>query len=160
MSSRVTKPRREYPTLPLVGAGAVVHRDGKVLLMKRRFPPHKGLWAIPGGLVELGETAEDAAVREVGEETGLRVRLEGLLDVASEIRRDKTGRMTYHYVLVDYIAKPVGGTFRASSESTEWNWFSRSETEKIDMSINTRKLIREYFSRYIKRPRRKRSPTP
>jgi ADP-ribose pyrophosphatase YjhB (NUDIX family) len=95
------KTRREYPSRPLVGAGAVVCDGPKVLLIKRKNPPNEGRWALPGGLVELGERVQDAVVREVKEGTGLEVVLEGLLDVATDIHLDERSRPRYHYVLVD-----------------------------------------------------------
>ena len=79
------KERGEYPTRPLVGAGAVVHTGSKVLLVKRKYPPNEGRWALPGGLVELGEGVQDAAVREEREYTGLKVVVEGLIDVGTDI---------------------------------------------------------------------------
>ena len=90
--ANVKSPRR-YPSLPLVGAGAVVHRGEKVFLVKRRYAPNRGKWALPGGLVELGEKVEDAAAREVLEEPGLHVRLEGLLDVGTDIHFDRRSNL-------------------------------------------------------------------
>src|SRR5271157_3248225 len=136
---------RDYPSRPLVGAGAVVHRKGRVLLVRRAFPPNKGKWAFPGGLVELGESIPDAAVREIREETGLKVRLEGLLDVATDIDRDKASRIRYHYALVDYRARPVGGKLRLNAESTDYGWFSEEETRRLSMSGPTKAALRKFF---------------
>lgn len=110
--------RRRYPTRPLVGAGAVVHRGPRVLLVRRRYPPNQGKWALPGGLVELGEKVEDAAVREVLEETGLTVKIEALLDVQTDLLKDAKSRIEYHYILVDYLANPTGGKLRLNQESS------------------------------------------
>ncbi len=144
------KARRRYPSRPLVGAGAVVHRGGRVLLVRRRNPPNEGKWALPGGLVELGETTRDAATREVLEETGLRVRLEGLLDVQTDIHRDSGSRLEYHYVLVDYLATPLSGRVRLNSESSGSGWFTRAQVRVLRMSDGTRKVLGLYFRQRLR----------
>ena len=136
---------RRYPSLPMVGAGAVVHKDGHVLLIRRKYPPNAGRWAIPGGLVELGETTSAAAAREVKEETGLSVRIERLLDVGTDLHRDEGSRIEYHFVLVDYSAVPVAGRLKLNSESSAWGWFSEEKTRRMDMSRGTRAVIRKYY---------------
>ena len=138
---------RKYPTRPLVGAGAVVHRRGRVLLVRRNNPPNRGKWALPGGLVELGEAVQDAAAREILEETGLHVSIGGLLDVQTDIHKDASARLEYHYVLVDYLAKPVGGRLRLNSESSEAGWFSSEQVKRLPMSEGTRTVLRIYFRR-------------
>lgn len=139
------KARRRYPFRPLVGSGAVVHRGGRVLLIRRNFPPNAGKWALPGGLVELGESVQAAAAREVEEETGLRVEVEGLLDVQTDLHTDDGGRLEYHYVLVDYLAKPVGGKLRLNSESSASGWFTRTETRSLKTTSGTRAVLAKYF---------------
>jgi 8-oxo-dGTP diphosphatase len=140
------KDTREYPSRPMVGAGAVVHRGDRVLLIKRKYPPNEGRWAIPGGLVELGERVEAAAVREVLEETGLRVKVEGLLDVGTEVHTDGGSKVKFHFVLVDFIARRVGGKLKLNQESSDGGWFTESGADSLDMSEGTRKVIRMYFS--------------
>src|SRR5688500_6257844 len=105
MTTAATPSRsREYPDLPRVGVGAVVLRGDRVLLVKRGGQPSAGKWSLPGGLVDLGETTQEATRREVFEECGLRVRLAGVAGVVDRVVRDGDGRVRYHYVLVDYLA--------------------------------------------------------
>ncbi len=113
--------------------------------MKRTNPPNQGKWALPGGLVELGETVQAAAAREVLEETGLRVKIERLLDVQTDIHLDTNSRVEYHYVLVDYLAKPVGGRIGLNSESSASGWFTSNQSKDIAMSAGTRAVLRAYF---------------
>ena len=113
--------------------------------MKRKNPPNQGRWALPGGLVELGETTEEAAAREVLEETGLAVKVEGLLDVQTDLHLDGDSRLEYHYVLVDYLAKPVGGRLRINAESSASGWFAEQRTRSLAMSVGTRAVLGMYF---------------
>ena len=123
----------------------MVHRRGRVLLLRRNNPPNKGKWALPGGLVELGETVQGAAVREILEETGLEVAIEGLLDVQSDMHADKHSKLEYHYVLVDYLAKPVGGRLRLDSESSGSGWFDARQIGALNMGDGTRRVLGIYF---------------
>ncbi|MDE1853503.1 MAG: NUDIX hydrolase [Thaumarchaeota archaeon] len=144
------EPPRRYPTRPLVGAGAVVHRGSRVLLVKRKNPPNKDRWALPGGLVELGEVTSAAAAREVLEETGLRVEIEMLLDVQTDIHLDRSSRLEYHYVLVDYLARPVEGKLKLNPESSASGWFTESQTKTLDMSEGTRSVLRLFFDHRLR----------
>lgn len=144
------KVRRRYPSRPLVGAGALVHRRDTVLLVKRANPPAQGMWAIPGGLVELGESVQDAATREVEEETGLKVQVEGLLDVQTDIHRDRAGRLEYHYILVDYLAKPIGGTETLNSESSAYGWFTWKQTRRLQSTNGTKVVLDNYFRQHAR----------
>jgi len=101
-------------------------------------------------LVELGETSQDAAVREILEETGLKVRVEGLLDVQTDLHRDRKGAVEYHYILVDYLAKVVGGRVRLNSESSEYGWFNRSQTRRLSMSEGTRTVLDLFFKQRLR----------
>lgn len=123
----------------------MVHRGGRVLLVKRKNPPNERKWALPGGLVELGETTEKAAAREVLEETGLKVKIEGLLDIQTDLHFDHASRLEYHYVLVDYLAKPVKGRLRINGESSASGWFSETQVGALDMSDGTRTVLGAFF---------------
>ncbi|MBI4587722.1 MAG: NUDIX hydrolase [Candidatus Rokubacteria bacterium] len=124
--------RREYPEAPRVGVGAVVLRDGHVLLVRRDHPPARGKWSIPGGLVHLGETTEAAAVREVAEECGLSVRPRGVAGVVDRIISDPDGRVRYHYVLIDYLAIPESGELRAGSDAADARWVPIGELDRYE----------------------------
>ena len=97
--------QREYPKSPLVGVGAVVFDADSVLLVRRAKAPLAGEWSLPGGAVELGETLEEAIVREVAEETGLRVMPLQVVKVFDHIDRDAEGGIRFHYVLVDFLCR-------------------------------------------------------
>ncbi len=118
---------REYPEVPRVGVGAIVLRDRHVLLVRRGRPPAQGKWSIPGGLVELGETTEAAAVREVAEECGLSVRLRGVAGVLDRIIHDADGRVRYHWVLVDYLATAESRELHPGSDAADARWVPVSE---------------------------------
>jgi 8-oxo-dGTP diphosphatase len=103
---------------PVVGVGAVVFvPDGRVVLIKRRYPPLAGEWSIPGGKLELGETLEAGTAREALEETGLVVGVGPLIEVFDRILMDETGQVGYHFVLVDFLCRPVSGTLSAGSDA-------------------------------------------
>lgn len=135
---------REYPSRPIVGVGVLVKRADRVLLVRRRFDPGRGKWSIPGGLVELGETVRDAALREVYEETGLNVRLDRLLGVVDYIERDEDGRVRFHYVLVDFLAYAEGPEkVNPSDEFLEVRWVKASEVKRYDITDSLRSLLDE-----------------
>jgi len=138
---------REYPEHPLVGVGGFIHRDGRVLLIRRRFEPNRGRWAPPGGLLEVGEDPAEAARREVREELGLEVEVEGLLQVANEVIRDEQGRVRFHYVLIDYLMRPLGEEITLNEESDGFAWFEPSAVEGLDATANTKLIARRYAER-------------
>lgn len=115
MNDTVTS-SRQYPERPIVGVGAVIVVDDKVVLIRRRFEPMKGHWSLPGGAVELGETLEECVAREMQEETGLEVEVGPVIEVFDRIITDDESRVEYHYVLVDYVCWPIAGELRAGSD--------------------------------------------
>lgn len=139
--------KRLYPKQPVVGVGAVIICDGKILLEKRKNEPGKGKWSIPGGLVELGEGAKETAIREVREETSLEVEEPTLIDVVDNVTRDENGEIKYHFVIVDYFVKLKGGVPKASSDAAELEWVQLSDVEDYDLT----KTIREFFERNSER---------
>lgn len=133
--------RREYPSAPIPGVGALIIKDGFVLLVKRGHEPGKGLWSIPGGLVELGETVRQAVVREVKEETGLDVEVERLLEVGDVIVNDEAGGVKYHYVMINFLVKVVGGVVKAASDASNVRWFPINGLSGESVTKTTRRLL-------------------
>ncbi len=137
---------REYPEVPRVGVGVVVLNAGSVLLVKRGAPPSQGKWSIPGGLVQLGEGVEAAAVREVEEECGLRVRLADLVGVVDRIIRDADGRIRYHYVLIDYLAVPEAGIARAGSDAAKVRWVPVGDLDRYETTDGLAAMVQRAVS--------------
>jgi ADP-ribose pyrophosphatase YjhB (NUDIX family) len=118
--------QREFPEAPLVGVGAVVVKEGRVLLVRRGTEPMKGHWSLPGGLVELGEPLLAGVVREVREETGLTVEPVELIELLDRIHREGE-RVRYHYVIADYLCRVAGGQLQAASDADAVRWVERAE---------------------------------
>ncbi|MDZ7264238.1 MAG: NUDIX hydrolase [candidate division KSB1 bacterium] len=138
---------RLYPSAPLVGVGVVVlNADQKILLVKRGNEPGKGLWSLPGGMVQLGERVRDAAVREVYEECNLNVEPEDVMSVVDLILKDSDGKVKYHYVLIDYFARYKAGDLTPQSDVTDADWFSLAELEQLEIPEVTRKVILKAFA--------------
>jgi 8-oxo-dGTP diphosphatase len=132
---------RQYPARPLLGVGALVFQRGKVLLVERGKEPLKGYWSLPGGLVETGERLEDAIAREVIEETGLTVKPLYLAEVFQRIMRDKSGRAEYHYVLADYVCKPLRGELKAGDDAGKTAWVAISKIGDLLLTEGTKEVI-------------------
>jgi ADP-ribose pyrophosphatase YjhB (NUDIX family) len=118
--------QREFPETPLVGVGAVVVDEGRVLLVRRGTEPLKGEWSLPGGVLELGESLLSGVVREVLEETGLTVEPLELVELLDRIHR-VDDRVRYHYVIADYLCRVSGGDLKAASDATAVRWVERAE---------------------------------
>ncbi len=114
--------------------------------MKRASEPLKGRWSVPGGMLELGEKLREGTAREALEETGLVVEVGDVLDVFDAIYVDPKGLTQYHYVLIDFLCRPVSGELRAASDVDEARWVSESELDALDLTANTLKVIRKGFS--------------
>jgi ADP-ribose pyrophosphatase YjhB (NUDIX family) len=134
---------RLYPAQPVVGVGAVILRQGRVLIVRRANPPLQGEWSIPGGALELGEKLCDGIAREVYEETGLEVEVGPVLDVIDSIFPDAEGRTQYHYVLVDYLCRVRSGNAMAASDASELCWAQPDELESLGMKSVTIGVIRK-----------------
>jgi ADP-ribose pyrophosphatase YjhB (NUDIX family) len=117
---------REFPEAPLIGVGAVIVSQDRVLLVQRGREPLKGHWSLPGGLVELGESLQTAVIREIEEETGLLVEPVELIELLDRIHREGE-RIRYHYVIADYLCRVVGGALKAASDADAVRWVERPE---------------------------------
>jgi 8-oxo-dGTP diphosphatase len=133
--------RRDYPDRPIVGVGAVILEDDQVVLVRRGTPPSYGAWSLPGGAVELGETMEQAVIREVAEEVGLDVVVEDVVAVLERVFLDSAEKVQYHYVLVDFLCRPVGGSLRASGDALSCRRVPLASLEGYPLSRETREVI-------------------
>ena len=132
------------PARIYVGAGALVHRGGRLLLVKRNERPGKGMWSFPGGAVEIGETTAEAARREVKEETGLEIELEGLFDVVTYLPRDRGPGAKNQVIVVDYLARPKSLRVRLNSESSAFGWFTPLQVEKLWTTDKVKECARKF----------------
>lgn len=132
---------REYPDNPLVGVGAVIVQDGRVLLIRRGQAPLLGEWSLPGGVLECGETLREAVIREAHEETGLTVETREMLGVYERVTRSDDGRVRYHYVLIDFLCQPCGGELKAASDAADARWFACEELDALNLPRDTREVI-------------------
>ena len=137
--------QREFPEQPLIGVGAIIIEAGRVVLVKRAHPPIQGQWSIPGGVLEIGETVRQAALREAREETGLIVEPGELLGVYDRILRDPEHRVQYHYVLIDFLCRRVGGELHAASDAAEVGWFRREDLAQLNLAEDTLEVIAKGF---------------
>jgi 8-oxo-dGTP diphosphatase len=137
---------RMYPARPWIAVGVIVMRDGKVLLVRRGKEPGRGLWAVPGGMVDLGETSREAAAREAREETGLEVEVGEVFWVADAIRRDAEGRVVYHNVIVDYLAYAPTGDPVCADDAMDARWCGPEELAEIEPTPTMWPLLEKLFS--------------
>jgi len=139
--------KREYPESPLVGVGAVIVQDQRVLLVRRGQPPLLGEWSLPGGVLECGETLHEAVAREAREETGLLVEPGEMLGVYERVIRDDERRVRYHYVLIDFLCRPVGGDLKAGSDAADVRWFTRDELPALNLAHDANDVVRKGLAR-------------
>jgi 8-oxo-dGTP diphosphatase len=132
---------RMYPSRPMVGVGAVVWDGGRVLLERRGQPPAQGSWSLPGGLIEIGETAEDAVRREVREECGIEVAVGPMLGLFEPVQRDSDGKVRYHFVVIDFLAHYRAGALQAGDDAAELCWVTPAELDSYALMRATREMI-------------------
>ncbi len=151
--------RREFPEHPIVGVGGVVIHQGRVLLVRRGREPLKGEWSIPGGMLELGEKLEDGVRRELLEETGLEVEPQGLIATFDRISHERLPdgtegepRVQYHYVIVDYVCRLVGGTLVPESDVMDARWVTREEMSQYHLTEMATAVIQRAFAFFDKEP--------
>lgn len=141
MNEKAQDDVRWYPQAPIAAVGAVVFKDGKILTIKRGQEPSKGKWSIPGGRIELGETAYEAAQREVREECSIEVEIERVLDAANNIIRDGEGGVKYHFVIIDLLARYVSGEIKAETDAEECRWVTPQELVELDLTPMLREML-------------------
>jgi len=139
---------RSYPDRPIVGVGAVIVEAGRALLVRRATEPLMGEWSVPGGMLELGETLRDGVRREVLEETGLVVEPGEVLDIFDSIFRDGGGRTQYHYVLIDYLCRPISGEAGAGTDVSEVRWVSENDLPAMDLRESIEQVVRKGLVRF------------
>jgi ADP-ribose pyrophosphatase YjhB (NUDIX family) len=142
--------KRLYPDQPVVGIGVVIASQGKIMLTQRGNEPSKGKWTIPGGLVELGESITTAVIREAKEETCLDVENPRLIDVVDNVDLDESGKVKYHYVIVDYFVTVKGGTLSAASDAADLRWVRLDEVENYDLTASFRVFFKHNRQRLEK----------
>ena len=146
MKSPLDSEPREYPARPALAVGAVVFKDNRVLLVKRGNPPARGLWAIPGGSVELGETLKTAAEREVLEETGIIIKAGEPIFSFEFIHRDDKDQVRFHYYIVDLAASYISGEPTAGDDALDVGWISKDGLGCLNVNPSTLKLLHQKFN--------------
>lgn len=136
---------RRYPKRPILGIGALIFKGKRILLAQRGKQPLLGWWSLPGGVLETGESLTDGIRREVREETGLEVKPLEIATVFERIIPDSEGRTEYHYVLIDYVCRVVGGTAEAATDVSALAWVKEEELERYPLTEGTLPVIREAF---------------
>jgi 8-oxo-dGTP diphosphatase len=139
--------RRDYPERPIIGVGAVIVSGGRALLVRRNTEPLRGEWSVPGGMLELGETLRDGVRREALEETGLEVEPGEVLDVFDSMFTDALGRTEYHYVLIDYLCRPLSGEARAGSDVSDVRWVSANALGAMGLRESIERVVRKGLER-------------
>jgi 8-oxo-dGTP diphosphatase len=140
---------REYPDNPLVGVGAVIVQDNRVLLIRRGQPPLLGEWSLPGGLLECGETLREGVAREAQEETGLVVETVDMLGVYERVVRADDGQVRYHYVLIDFFCRPIAGELKAGSDAADVRWFVREELPALNLTHDANDVVAKGLARSL-----------
>jgi len=135
--------KRDYPDRPIIGVGAAIVSNGRILLVRRAAEPLKGQWSIPGGALEVGEKLHDGIRREALEETGLQVEHQLVLEVFDSIFHDERGRTQYHYVLIDYLCRVTGGEACAGSDVSEVRWVTEDELSGLGLRESIERVVRK-----------------
>lgn len=136
---------REYPSQPWVGIGIVVHKEEEILLIKRRNPPNKNKWSLPGGAQHVGESIFEGAIRETFEETALKIEPQHFIDAVDSIHYDQQGKVQFHYTLIEVCALWVSGHANAGDDAVDACWVNIKEIEKFDLGEQTLRIIRSSY---------------
>ena len=136
---------RRYPKRPILGVGAIILEAGRVLLVERGREPLKGYWSVPGGVLEIGEKLQDGVRREALEETGLSIEPLSVVEIFERIMHDSAGTAEYHYVLVDYLCRVMGGTLRPGDDVSQARWIDRACLPQYRITEGTLPVIEKAF---------------
>ena len=138
--------KREYPERPIASVAVCVFKGDEILVIKRASPPSQGQWSMPGGVVELGETIQAAAEREVDEECRIKIDVGEVFHAASVIVPDEKGLIRFHYVITYILASYKGGRIRSGSDALDIKWVTSSEISNLEMNP----VVREYILKAYK----------
>jgi len=136
-------PKREYPDRPIIGVGVLIQQEDEYLLIKRAANPDRGLWSVPGGLIEVGERAADAAQREALEETGLVVEIGERLGVVDKIEYDEAGEVFYHFIIIQYLAIPLSGVLTPMDDALNAVWVTREQLKDYELTESLKDFLQE-----------------
>lgn len=136
---------RRYPKRPILGVGAIILEAGRVLLVERGREPLKGYWSVPGGVLEIGEKLQDGVRREALEETGLSIEPLLVVEIFERIMHDSAGTAEYHYVLVDYLCRVMGGTLQPGDDVSQARWIDRACLPQYRITEGTLPVIEKAF---------------
>jgi len=145
--SSISQESRRYPSRPFLGVGALIFEDGNLLLVERAKDPLRGHWSLPGGIVETGEKLEDAIRREVHEETGLEIEPLSIFEVFERVVPDAEGKTEYHYVVIDYLCRSVGGKLEAASDVSRAAWVAERNLRDYRITEGTLAVVGRAFAK-------------
>jgi 8-oxo-dGTP diphosphatase len=138
---------RSYPDRPFLAVSAAIIRDGQVLIVRRNNPPAHGLYTLPGGVVETGETLREAVVREIDEETGIVIEPVALAGYREAIMRDPNGRTERHFVILAFAARWLAGEPRLNAELHDAHWMRPAELAGLQTTEGLAEIVAEAFAR-------------
>ncbi len=138
---------RHYPDRPYVAVSAAIIRDGRVLIVRRARPPAHGVFTLPGGVVEAGETLHEAVVREIAEETSLTIEPVALAGHREVIARDKEGKAERHFIILAFAARWISGEPRLNEELAEARWLRPEEIKPLKTTEGLHEIIAAAFER-------------
>jgi 8-oxo-dGTP diphosphatase len=139
--------------IPICAVGAIVLEKGEVLLVRRNRAPALGQWSLPGGRVEWGETLREAIAREVREETGVDIEVEGLAGIAERILPDDAGKTEFHYVILDFWARPKSRDLTPGDDASDARWVPVAELNEYELTAGLYEFLQDRGALEGRRPR-------
>jgi ADP-ribose pyrophosphatase YjhB (NUDIX family) len=150
--------KREYPERPIVAVGAAVCHNEQVLIVQRGKAPSMGVWTVPGGAVDLGETMRQAAAREVKEECNIKVEIGEVVGILDNVVYDEQGQVRYHYAIVDFAARYIGGELCPNDELMDAAWIMPSEFDAYSVPAKAREILLNALGLYCEEQQLKPNP--